>query len=82
MSPRESGDEWEQADLSDLLHTEIGLPKQEAQSIDSDFVALAKTERHDRGTPGRIGNVLGIVMFGSILAILGVGLWTILFWIV
>ena len=47
----ESGDEWDWADLSALLHLEIGLPEPEAQSIVANF--MESSERQGVARAGR-----------------------------
>ena len=75
---KESGDEWEYADLADLLLDEIGLPEPEAHSIAAQFLEAAESEGHGQPpvtSPVRT-SVAWTLIVGIVVA-LGVGVWTI-----
>ena len=75
---REGGDEWDYADLPDLLQVEMGLPEPEAQSISTRFLDAAKTEGHEQPPPtSPIGTSVAVTVLTGILVALGVGVWTI-----
>jgi hypothetical protein len=79
---REGGDEWDYADLPDLLRTEVGLPEPEAQSIAISFLEAARAEGHEQPDgASAIGNTLGLMIVTAILVALGVGIWTIASWV-
>jgi len=75
---KESGDEWDYADLPDLLQDEIGLPEPEAQLIAASFLEDAKAEggKSPAGA-GRIGNTVAMAIVTAAVIAIGVGIWTI-----
>ena len=80
---KESADEWDQIDIADLLHTEIGLPEPESRAIAEKFLAAANFEEREQS--GRVTPIPDILLLGGIvggvLVVIGVGLWTIASWI-
>lgn len=74
---QETGDEWENADLADLLATEAGVPPDEARRIDADF-ARDWVEAGNEAPAGPGSAVVALTIFGLLLVALGVGIVTIL----
>jgi len=76
---KESGDEWEYADLPDLLQDEIGLPEPEAQSIAARFLEAYESEGHARPdvADSGWGAALALLILLGFLVVLGIGIWTI-----
>jgi hypothetical protein len=76
---KESGDEWEYADLRDLLQDEIGLPEPEAQSIAARFLEAYESEGHARPdvADSGWGAALALMILLGFLVVLGIGIWTI-----
>lgn len=76
----ESSDEWDNADVVDLLRVEVGLSEPEAQSIGETFLAAAKSEGHEQ--PPTRNAVVPIVFVLGIVLVIAIGLWTIVTWLV
>jgi hypothetical protein len=76
---KESGNEWEYADLPDLLQDEIGLPEPEAQSIAARFLEAYESEGHARPdvADSGWGAALALMILLGFLVVLGIGIWTI-----
>lgn len=81
---KRSSDEWQQADLADLLQGEIGLPDHESQSLAAKFIASATDEGHEQAPPAKTPFLANLALNGfavAILVLVIVGLWTIGSWI-
>lgn len=75
----ETGDEWENADLADLLTSEVGVPVEEAREIAAHVVA-AWVEAGGAPPPepsGKVGLVIALTVVASVVASAAVGAWTI-----
>lgn len=77
----ESGDEWEQAEVFDLLHSEVGLPEPEARSIATSFLETAKSRGFQQPASSELGGAVVLLFVAAVLALLGIGLWTVVRWI-
>jgi hypothetical protein len=76
----ETGDEWDNADVANLLTVEAGVPAQEAREIEA---TLLREWRDAGGSPpfgptGRLGAVVGVSVVAGVLGSALVGIWTII----
>ena len=76
---RNSADEWDQIDVADVLHREIGLPEPESRVIAEKFRVVANSKGHEQPRP--MTPIPGILLVGGILVVIAIGLWTIGSWI-
>ena len=75
----ETGDEWDNVELADLLASEAGVPLEEARPIAEEFVR----EWVERGgepprEPADGGTLVLVGCLVTVLGTMGVGAWTIL----